>query len=113
MPTRTQTIRHTFGGGVATDFGPSIDAVPDQSGALVIPFLIDGDNVVLELDGGPQKIGGTSKLNTTTLESGVACDYWRQGLGPPRRRVVHVSTKVLSDDGTFTTRCLPGWLRAR
>ena len=116
MPTRTQTLRHLFGGGFATDYGPSVDAVPDQTGQLTIPFLVDAENVVFELDGGPVKIGGTSKVNSSALESGAVItglyDYWRQGTGgsATRRRVVHVGGKVLSDadDGTFSNTLFTG-----
>lgn len=116
MASKTLVLRHMFGGGFATDYGPTTDVVPDQGGQLVIPFLVDAENVVFELDGGPQKIGGTSKLNSSSLESGAVInglyDYWRQGTGgsATRRRVVHVSTKVLADanDGTFSNTLFTG-----
>lgn len=108
---RTLTIRHLFGGGWATDFGPSVDVAPDNSGKIVMPFLVDAEDCFFELDGGPHKIGGASKVNSSALESGSAVtgvfDYWRQGTAgsPSRRRVVHCGTKVLADtdDASFTT----------
>lgn len=113
---KTRTIRHLFGGGWATDFGPTADVSPDGSGKLIIPFLVDAEDLFFELDGGPHKIGGTSKLNASALESGATItglyDYWRQGTGgsPSRRRVVHVGTKVLADndDGNFATTIASG-----
>jgi len=116
MASNTLTLRHTFAGGWASDFGPSVDVAPDASGAVRLPFLVDAENVVFELDGGPHKIGGTSHVNSSVMEAGAAVnglyDYWRQGVAanPTRRRVVHVGTKVLADtdDGIFTTTLFSG-----
>lgn len=105
----TQTIRHIFQGGWATDFGPTVDVSPDQSGKVPIPFLIDAEDCIFELDGGPHKIGGTSKVNTVAVGSGAAVmgvyDYWRQGTAgsPSRKRILHAGTVCMNDndDGTF------------
>ena len=113
---RTQVIRHIFGGGWATDFGPSVDVSPDASGKVVIPFLLEAKDCVYELDGGPHEIGGTSKVNSSAVESGAVVtglmDYWRQGTGgsPARRRVIHAGTKVLADadDGAFSNTLFTG-----
>lgn len=102
-------ITHRFGGGWATDFGPTVYNSPDQNGAMNIPFLRDAKNVVFEFDGGVHKAPGTDNLNSTVLESGVPVrgmyDYWRQGTSdsPQQRRVIHVGTKMKYDqaDGTF------------
>lgn len=107
----TVTIRHLFGGGWSTDFGPTVDVSPDQSGKITIPFLVDAEDCLFELDGGPHKIGGASKVNASALESGAEVtgvyDYWRQGTAgaPTRRRICHVGTKILADtdDASFTT----------
>src|SRR3990167_7587514 len=100
MPARaTTTIRHFFGSGYATDFGPTSDVSPDAAGKVVIPFLLDAEDCLFELDGAPHKIGGASKVNSSALEYGVAVtgvyDYWRQAAAgtPSRRRVCHVGTK--------------------
>lgn len=114
---RTQTLRHFFGGGWATDFGPTVDVAPDQAGRVVIPFLVDAEDVAYELDGAPRKMGGASKLNASALESGATVsgvyDYWRQGAAgtPSRRRICHVGTKVLADndDGSFATTLATGF----
>lgn len=106
---RTQTIRHFFGGGWATDFGPTTDVSPDDSGKLNIPFLTDAENCLFELDGGPHKIGGTSKVNSAAVASGAPVvgvyDYWKQGAAgsPARKRVLHAGTVIMNDndDGTF------------
>lgn len=109
MSSKRQTFRHLFGGGWATDFGPSANVGPNQMGDVLLPFLVDAVNVYFELDGGPHKIGGTSKLNAAAMESGAAIrglfDYWRQGTSasPTQKRVAYASTKILADaaDGTF------------
>jgi len=109
MASKREHFRHLFGGGWATDFGPSADVSPTQTGDIIIPYLLDAENVFFELDGGPHKIGGTSKLNSSVIESGAVIrglfDYWRQGTSasPAQRRVVFAGTKILADnaDGTF------------
>lgn len=103
-------VKHQFGGGWATDFGPNFDGGPDASGNLVMPFLVRARNAVYELDGGPHKKPGATKLNSSALESGAAVmglvDYWRIGTGgtPTQRRIVNVGTKIKADnaDGTFS-----------
>jgi hypothetical protein len=63
------------------------------------------------MDGGPRKVGGTLKLNATTLESGSPVrglfDYWRMGTAgtPVQKRVIHVGEDIYKDDadGTFTS----------
>lgn len=110
MPTRRKHIQHHFAGGWATDFGPSAPGVaPDQGGQFKVPFLVDAENVFFELDGGPRKIKGSTKLNSVQLESGATItglyDYWRQGTGgsATQKRVIHIGTKIYKDDadGTF------------
>ena len=116
MATETITVRHLFNGGWATDFGPSADTVPDQSGQVNIPYLVDAENVFFEFDGGPHKIGGTTRVNSSAVASGAVIkglhDYWRQGTSGAavRRRVLHAGTTVLSDtnDGVFTTTLFTG-----
>ncbi len=110
MPSNLLTVHHTFGGGWAPDFGPSVDLGPSQSGELVIPYLLEAENNRYSLDGGPVKIGGADKLNAAVMESGAAIrglfDFWRLGTSasPTQKRIVHVGTKILKDaaDGTFT-----------
>ena len=109
MASKKQTWRHLFGGGFSSDFGPSADVVPNASGDVIFPFLVDAENVSFELDGGPRKIGGTTKLNSAVLASGAEImglfDFWRMGTAGAgtQKRVVHVSTVIMADaaDGTF------------
>ncbi len=111
MFNRTQVIRHHFGGGWATDLGPTVDVSPDQSGKVTIPFLLTAQDCLYELNGGPHEIGGASRVNSSAVASGAVVmgvyDYWRQGtLGSPaRRRILHAGTTCLADtdDGNFST----------
>ena len=106
MPTKRVFIKHIFGGGWATDLGPNFEGVPDgDSKQIVIPFLTKAENVMYDLDGGPIKIPGISKLNSSALESGANVmgifDYWKQGTSgsPTQHRIAHVGTKIVKDDG--------------
>lgn len=109
MTTASQVFRHLFAGGWATDFGPNADVAPDGSGTVLLPFLVDAENVFYELDGGPHKIGGTTKLNSSAVASGAEImgltDFWRMGTGgtSTQRRVLHAGTVVMADnaDGVF------------
>lgn len=112
MATKDTFVRHIFGGGFATDLGPSYDAGWEGSnsvGQMVVPWLNRCDNVMFDLDGGLTKAPGTTKVNASALESGAALrgcyDYWIQGgVGSPtQKRVIHVGTKIKADaaDGVF------------
>ena len=113
MPNRQIFVRHLFGGGWATDLGPSTDIPPQGRGnaqTLVLPYLLEADNVVYELDGGPHKAPGTTKLNASELESGVdikgVYDFWISGTtgSPTQKRVIHIGAKIKKDDadGSFS-----------
>lgn len=116
MFNKTQVIRHLFGGGWATDFGPTVDVPPGQGGIVRIPFLVEAQDCIYELDGGPRKIGGTAKVNASSVASGAVVtgvyDYWRQGSGgtPTRRRILHAGTVCLADtnDGVFANTISSG-----
>lgn len=101
----TQWITHTFGGGWATDFGPTYYGSPDGA-SLRLPWLNDAANVVYEFDGGPRKAPGTNRLNAAVIETSKTVtgiyDYWRLGTGatPAQRRVVHVNDKIYHDGGS-------------
>lgn len=114
MTSRSISIRHTFEGGMATDFGPTaeVQLETDIMGTRVrMPFLARAENCYFELDGGVHKIGGLSKLNGTTIASGeeIRCifDYWRQGTSgaPTQKRVVYAGTTIQKDDadGSFSS----------
>mgnify|MGYP001603128562 CR=1 FL=1 len=104
----SQWITHKFGGGWATDFGPTAYTQPN-GGQITVPFLYDARNTVYEFDGGVRKAPGTSLLNSVVMESAAPVrgiyDFWRQGTldSATQRRIVHVSTKIKYDqaDGTF------------
>lgn len=110
MATKQVFLKHTFGGGWSTDFGPSANVAPDANGEVRMPFLVDADNVIYEFDGGPRKAPGTTKLNSSAVASGAVIkgltDFWRQGTAGSavQKRVIHVSTVIMKDDadGTFS-----------
>lgn len=105
MASRQTFVRHLFNGGWATDFGPTTDAVPDQGGILRLPFLLNAENIIYEFDGGPHKVPGTTRLNSSALESGADIkglfDAWFTGTGgsPAQHRICHVNTVIMKDDG--------------
>lgn len=108
---RTIKIRHLFGGGWAVDFGPSATVSIGQGGIVTLPWLNTADNCVFELDGGPRKCPGATKINSSAVSGGShaitgAFDYWVQGSGgsPTQHRILHVSTVMMADDadGSFS-----------
>ena len=109
MASKKTLIRFLFGGGWATDFGPEMSVAPSQGGDIIVPFLVDAENVVFELDGGPHKVGGTTKWNSAAIASGAEImgmkDFWMIGTGgsPTHKIVAHAGTVIVADaaDGTF------------
>ncbi len=109
MATKRQHIRHIFGGGYSSDLGPTVEVPVDEFGRVIIPYLTKAENTLFELDGGPHKVGGTARINSSALESGAAIrgifDYWKIGTAgnPVQKRVVHVNTVIMADDadGSF------------
>ena len=102
-----------FGGGWATDFGPTVPGLrPDDNGNMILPFLWEAEDCLFELDGGPHTMPGTARLNSSALDTGgtrikALYDYWTQGVGgsPTQRRVLFVGTAVYGDaaNGTFSS----------
>ena len=109
MASKQLFLRMLFGGGWASDFGSTANMTPSASGDIVVPFLVDAENVIYELDGGPRKIGGTTKLNSSVVASGAEImgiyDFWRMGTGGTgtQKRVLLAGTVIMADaaDGTF------------
>jgi len=113
MPSNQVAIRHLFEGGWATDFGQTAEVPIEPAGPgfgfLRLPFLADAENCLYELNGGPHKMPGLSKLNSSALASGATIkglfDYWISGSGgsSTQHRVVAVGTVIMEDDadGTF------------
>ena len=110
MPTQSRFIRHLFAGGWATDLGPNTEQPIGEGDIIPLPFLVEAENVIFEFDGGPRKAPGTSRLNSSALESGAAIkglvDYWKTGTAatPTQKRVLHVNTVIMKDDadGSFS-----------
>jgi hypothetical protein len=106
---KTIFVKHTFGGGWATDFGPSAIVPIEQNGHATVPFLTTAENCIYELDGGPHKMPGSTKNFAAALESGADItgiyDAWFSGVAgtPTQRRIMHVGTKIKRDaaDNTF------------
>lgn len=111
MPTRNLIFEISIVGGWATDFGPNFSGqIADQAKQereIRLPFLVDAENNIYELDGGVRKLWGATKLNSTAItESSTAqtvmglFDYWRQGTGgsETQKRIAHAGTKILKED---------------
>lgn len=109
MAARSRFLKHVFGGGWATDFGPTASVGIDQGNIVQLPWLNEAQNCVFELDGGPHKMPGRT-ANTSVLESGAdimgVFDAWFHGAvgTPTQHRILHVGTKIKKDnaDDTFT-----------
>ena len=110
MATTTRFVRHVLNGGWASDFGPNADVGLSENDKVLVPYLINAENILYTLNGGARKSEGSVKLNSTALESGAdvtgVFDAWLMGAtgAPAQHRIVHVGTKIKKDDadGTFT-----------
>jgi len=113
MADRTTKVILTFGGGWATDYGPTFTGAP-QGNALAVPFLLRADNVSYELDGAPHKIGGSTVYGTRLDESGSGVsvqglyDYWLQGTAGSETQnyIAYAGTRLLRStnlSGTWTS----------
>lgn len=110
MPSARPVIRHRIAGGWGPDFGPTAE-VDASTGVVSVPWLVNAENLLYKLDGGFRKVGGTTRLNSSALESGAQVyglfDYWRQGSAAvgTQKRIVHVGTTVQKDDadGSFSS----------
>src|SRR3990167_7282913 len=108
MPSKSPFVTHTFNGGWATDFGQTYYGAPNAEGRVEMPFLVDAINVFYELDGGPHKVGGTTKYNSSTLGAAVGItglyDYFRSGTGgtTTQKRI------IFTDEGTIYMDDLDG-----
>ena len=106
-------------GGWATDLGPS---APPQfkgqgpSGELIlsVPWLVDAENCVYELDGWPRKMPGASNVNGTATGAsdhvmGIF-DYWRaQTSGSPsQQRLLYSGTAMYRESGGALTAIKTG-----
>src|SRR3990167_4389439 len=107
MASKRSTVTHHFGGGWATDFGQSVPGLmPDQGGNIILPFLVNAEDVWYEADGGPHKMPGTTRLNATAITGSPRIrglfDYWMQGVAgtPTHRRVAFAGTQVWQDGGS-------------
>lgn len=90
-----------FGGGWATDYGPTFSAGGPR---IVVPFLLTAENIFFELDGGIHKVGGASKVNSVSLGSTTVIrglyDFWRLGTtgSASQKRICHAGTVIYKED---------------
>ncbi len=109
MATKRTFVTHEFEGGWSTELGQTLRVGVGEDGKVGLTHLVNAENIVYEATGGPHKMPGTTRLNSSALESGAAVvgcyDFWRQGTGgsPTQRRVIHVGTTIKNDaaDGVF------------
>jgi hypothetical protein len=110
LPSRSKFIKHTFGGGWATDYGPTAFVNVTPGGQVILPWLNEAENVIYELDGGPHKMPGCTKNYVSALESGARIcgvyDAWFSGSAgsPAQHRILNIGTKIKKDNSnnTFT-----------
>lgn len=110
MASRSRFLKHVFGGGWATDNGPTAFVTVSPTGKVVLPWLNEAENVIYELDGGPHKMPGCTKNFVAALESGARVtgvyDAWFSGSAgsPSQHRILNVGTKIKKDNAndTFT-----------
>lgn len=103
----TRFLTHRFGGGFAPDFGKLVSGYPTETGEVEIPYVLNAQNVFWKLDGGIRKIGGADQLSAELGSGSVIYglyDYWKIGTSgsPTNRKVCHVSTVIMQDQGSDT-----------
>ena len=111
MTTQNVQVELTFGGGWATDFGPTAPVGLDQQGKINLPFLVDAENAAYDLDGGPHKIPGTTRVNATAIDAATVrgfTDFWVIGTAgsASQHTVAVVNADIYKDDdgaGSFTS----------
>src|SRR5437773_576394 len=92
-------------GGVSTELGPSAPSGQKGDGTVSVPWLIEAQNVIFNLDGWVQKMPGAANVNSiatgaTDAVMGIA-DYWRSGTGPTQsqQRVIVAGTQIYTESG--------------
>jgi len=75
MPNRKQTQVYQFQGGFATDL-----ALQTRS----LDYLVKAENLIYDVNGGVRKVGGATRLNTTTITASPSVlgmfDFWVGGV---------------------------------
>ena len=109
MTTRLATFPLMLDGGVDTERGPSAGFPLRNDGGVAVPYLIEGQNCIYNLDGWPQKMPGASNVNgTATGATDIVMglfDYWRSTASgsPVQQRIVYSGTQIYSETvGTLT-----------
>jgi len=108
MASQSGRARYALAGGLASDFGSSVQVTSD-GGLIAIPFLLEAKDIYYTLNGGVRKIGGTERLGAAFGTGGIDSlhDYWYTVLGAPiQKRVAYASNGNLyvdNADGVFAS----------
>ena len=106
-------------GGWSTDFGPSAPFNVKGTGVagevlVSVPWLVEAQNLVYNLDGWPQKMPGASNVNATATGAsdhvtGIF-DYWRSrnAGNPAQQRLLYAGTAIYSESGGTLTAIKTG-----
>jgi hypothetical protein len=100
-------LTHRFSGGWAPSFGKLVSKLPQQTTEIEIPYVLEAENIFWTLEGGIRKVPGTTKTSAE-LAGGAEVmglyDFWRIGAtgSATRRKVAHVSTVIMEDQGSDT-----------
>src|SRR3990167_9027519 len=102
-------------GGYNTEAGPSAPFRMKSDEVASVPWLIEAQNVIYNLDGWPQKMPGASNVNGTASGASDAVmgifDYWRsQSSGSPtQQRVIYSGTQFYTESGGTLTSIATGF----
>ncbi len=109
MPQDVASIDIFIDGGWSTDLGDTlgrwnVEASAGGGRIIRLPWLTIADNLYYELDGGPHKAWGASKLNSvaisgTPIVTGLF-EYYKVGTGgsTTRKRLCHAGTAIFKED---------------
>lgn len=107
-------IACSIDGGVNTEAGPSAGFRPKGENIVSIPWLIEGQNIVYNLDGWPQKMPGASNVNSSATGAsdhvnGIF-DYWKSNTSgnPSQQRILYSGTQIYRESGGTLTSIKTG-----
>jgi len=112
-------VQHAIEGGWSTEAGPTAPTNLRGESTVIVPWLVDAENLVFNTDGWFRKMPGASNVNGTTTGAsdhvnGIF-DYWRSGsLGTPaQQRVIYSGTAVYTESGGTLTSIISGLVAAQ
>lgn len=113
-----QLVSLGLGGGWNTELGPIFSAPPDQTGRLMVPWLVTADNLIYSLDGWPAKMPGAGRVNATATGAtdhviGIF-DYWKSNSSgaATQRKVIFAGTSIYSEAGAGTLTAIKAGIEA-